>query len=65
MQDARPFDDQVMQQLHEVAAAAREVPNEHQPKRLQDALASLVALEVVASGTYLMPSPPETYSPGA
>ena len=36
-----PPDDRRLWQLHEVADAAREVPYEHQPARLRQALASL------------------------
>jgi hypothetical protein len=46
------FDDQVMRCLHEVARAAREVPAELQPTRLQEALVSLVALDVFSTGTF-------------
>jgi hypothetical protein len=51
MPEVTPYEDEVLQRLHEVAAAARQVPAEHQPKRLQDALASLVAIDVVSTGT--------------
>src|SRR2546426_5049487 len=44
MSQMRSYEDDVLQRLHEVAAAARYVPAEHQPQRLQDALASLVAI---------------------
>jgi len=33
--NATSFDDKVLQRLHEVAEAAREVPAEGQPRRLQ------------------------------
>src|SRR5205823_11769885 len=36
----QPYEDQVLQRLHEVAAAARYVPAEHQPQRLQIGRAS-------------------------
>jgi hypothetical protein len=56
MSEVRPYEDEVLQRLHEVAAAARQIPAEHQPKRLQDALASLVAIDVSSTGTvYLDP----------
>jgi hypothetical protein len=61
---ARPFDDEVMHRLHEVARAAREVPVEAQPKRLQDALVSLVALDVLSTGTYTAPFDVSSYTPG-
>ncbi len=57
-----PFDDEVLRRLHEVAVAAREVPAGSQPPRLQDALASLVALEIFSAGTYV---PDPRYIPGA
>jgi hypothetical protein len=60
-----PFDDEVLQCLREVAAAAREVPAENQPPRLQTALTSLVALDVSSAGTYLPPSFDGRYTPGA
>ena len=53
---ARPYEDEVLRRLHEVARAAREVPAEAQPKRLQEALVSLVALDVLSTGTFTMPS---------
>ena len=63
---ARPFDDEVLRSLHEVARAAREVPVEAQPKRLQDALVSLVALDVVSTGTFAIPSSFDSdYTPSA
>lgn len=46
------FDDQVIRCLHEVARAAREVPADLQPTRLQEALVSLVALDVFSTGTF-------------
>ncbi len=49
------FDDEVFRRLHEVAQAAREVPAEAQPRRLQDALVSLVALDVLSAGTLTVP----------
>jgi mannose/cellobiose epimerase-like protein (N-acyl-D-glucosamine 2-epimerase family) len=52
---AKRFDDEVLRRLHEVALAAREVPAEAQPRRLQDALVSLVALDVLSTGTFTMP----------
>ncbi len=59
------IDDEVLRCLHEVAQAAREVPAEAQPKRLQDALVALVALDVISTGTFPMPfiSDP-SYAPG-
>jgi hypothetical protein len=51
----RTFDDEVLRSLHEVVRAAREVPVEAQPRRLQDALVSLVALEVLSTGTFTIP----------
>jgi hypothetical protein len=62
---ARPFDDEVLRRLHEVVHAAREVPAEAQPKRLQDALVSLIALDVLSTGTFtvLFTSSP-AYAPG-
>lgn len=66
MQDAVRFDDKVLSCLHEVASAAREVPTEAQPPRLRDALASLVAMEVVSTGTVYVPMPERSsYIPGA
>lgn len=50
------FDDEVLRRLHEVAQAAREVPAGAQPRRLQDALVSLVALDVLSAGTPTMPA---------
>ena len=52
---APQFDDEVLRRLHEVALAAREVPAEAQPKRLQDALVSLVALDLLSTGTFFAP----------
>jgi hypothetical protein len=63
MEKPRTFDDEVLRCLHEVAEAAREVPAENQPPRLQDALASLVAVDVFSAGTYLPPF--DAYAPGA
>lgn len=60
--EANRFDDEVVRRLHEVAQAAREVPVDAQPKRLQDALVSLVALDVISTGTFAMP--PMQDSPG-
>ena len=56
MKRASKIDDEVLRRLHEVAQAAREVPAEAQPKRLQDALVSLVALDVLSTGTFFMPA---------
>ncbi len=56
MDKPRTFDDEVLRCLHEVAEAAREVPAENQPPRLQNALTSLVALDVFSAGTFLPPS---------
>jgi hypothetical protein len=58
------YEDEVLTRLHEVVSAAREIPAEVQPKRLQDALASLIALEVVSAGTYLGDPTALDYSPG-
>ena len=68
MMDAAPaFDETVIRCLHEVARAAREVPPSAQPRRLQDALVALVALEVFSTGTVVIPrsSDDGAYSPGA
>jgi hypothetical protein len=54
MPELSSVEDEVLQRLHEVAAAAREVPAEHQPRRLQDALASLVAIDVSSTGTVFL-----------
>jgi hypothetical protein len=60
------FEDEVLRRLHEVARAAREVPVEAQPKRLQDALVSLVALDVISTGTVTMPTVSDSgYTPSA
>jgi hypothetical protein len=45
-----------------VALAAREVPVDAQPKRLQDALVALVALDIFSTGTFTVP--PMQDSPG-
>ena len=58
------LDDEVLRCLHEVAQAAREVPADAQPKRLQDALVSLVALDVFSTGTFSMLFG-ANYAPGA
>jgi len=65
--DAAPkLDDVVLRCLRELAEGAREVPAEAQPKRLRDALVSLVALDVFSTGTFLMPQGFESgYTPGA
>jgi hypothetical protein len=56
MSDTTLYQDEVFRRLHEVATAALEVPAEHQPRRLQDALASLVAIGISSTGTtYLDP----------
>jgi hypothetical protein len=65
MQKPRTFDDEVLRCLHEVAEAAREVPAESQTPRLQNALTSLVALDVFSAGTYLPPTFEPPYAPGA
>jgi hypothetical protein len=49
------FEDEAFQRLHEVALAAREVPVDAQPKRLQDALVALVALDIFSTGTFTVP----------
>jgi hypothetical protein len=60
------YNDKVIHCLHELAEAAREVPAEAQPKRLQDALVSLVALDVLSTGTYFLPpSFDSSYTPSA
>lgn len=55
MEELSRFDDEVLLRLHEVADAAREVPANSQPPRLKDALASLVALDVFSTGTFVLP----------
>jgi hypothetical protein len=65
MEKPRPFDDEVLKCLHEVAEAAREVPAKSQTPRLQNALTSLVALDVFSAGTYFPPVFDAPYAPGA
>jgi hypothetical protein len=48
--------------LHEVAEAAREVPLEEQPERLQRALARLIPLQSPFSATEAGPAGPERSS---
>jgi hypothetical protein len=48
------FEDEVAAHLHEVVAAAREVPAEHQPERLRNALTALVSLGIVSTGTTIV-----------
>lgn len=55
MMTTRKFEDEAAARLHEVAAAAREVPSEHQPERLRNALTALVALEIASAGTTTVP----------
>jgi hypothetical protein len=61
------FEDEVFRRLHEVARAAQEVPANAQPRRLQDALVSLVALDVLSAGTLTVPtsSSGSDYTPSA
>lgn len=54
------FVDEVAASLHEVVAAAREVPVEHQPERLRNALTMLVWLEVASSATTTLPAAEQT-----
>jgi hypothetical protein len=55
MDAPKRFNDEVLSRLHEAADAAREVPANSQPPRLKDALASLVALDVFSTGTFVLP----------
>jgi hypothetical protein len=66
LRDVGRFDDEVLRCLHEVAAAARQVPAEYQTKRLQDALTSLVELDILAVGMFSPPAIPRSpHAPGA
>ena len=66
MEQPQKSEDEVLRRLHEVARAAREVPVDAQPQRLQDALMSLVALDVFSTGTYFLPPTFDSgYTPSA